>query len=241
MFLHPQTDTGNDTKELASLLPLLEARVFAYDLLRRTFLQEPVQDFLVRLSQNELAMAFPFQEENEDIAQGVQKLATYLKQCSAEGLAQTEYEKLHWEYTRLFIGPYEVAAPPWESVYLNKDKLLFQQETRLVRLAYLKYSFLPLLYQQEADDHIGLECDFMYQLAALAYEKAGANNREALQEVIQDHADFLAEHLLLWVPAFAEKVTAHATTVFYQGAVQVLSGFLAVDALILQELLASKQ
>lgn len=239
MFQHPQTDAGNDTKVLASLLPLLEARVFAYDLLRRTFLQEPVQDFLVRLSQNELAMAFPFQEENENIAQGVQKLAAYLQQCTAEGLAQTEYEKLHWEYTRLFIGPHEVTAPPWESVYLNKDKLLFQQETRLVRLAYLKYAFLPLLYQQEADDHIGLECDFMYQLANLAYEKAEANNSAALQEVIQDQADFLAEHLLLWVPAFAEKVAAHAATGFYQGAVQVLSGFLAVDALILQELSAS--
>ena len=119
MFQHPQTNAGNGTKTLASLLPLLEARVFAYDLLRRTFLQEPVQDFLVRLSQNELAMAFPFQEENEDIAQGVQKLTAYLQQYTAEGLAQTEYEKLHWEYTRLFIGPHEVAAPPWESVYLN--------------------------------------------------------------------------------------------------------------------------
>jgi len=239
MVAHPQTGAGNDTREPVSILPLLEARVFAYDLLRRIFLQEPAQDFLVKLSQNELVLAFPFQEENEDIVQGVQKLAAYLKACSAEGLAQAEYEKLHWEYTRLFIGPHEVAAPPWESVYLNKDKLLFQQETRLVRLAYLKYAFLPLLYQQEADDHIGLECDFMYQLANLAYEKAEANDSTALQEVIQDQAEFLTEHLLLWVPAFAEKVTAHADTVFYQGAVQVLSGFLVVDALILQELSAS--
>lgn len=62
----------------------------------------------------------------------------------------------------MFIGPRELPAPPWESSYLNEDKLLFQEETLQVRMSYLKYNFIPKNYPHEADDHIALELDFMY-------------------------------------------------------------------------------
>jgi TorA maturation chaperone TorD len=128
-------------------------------------------------------------------------------------------------------------APPWESIYLNKDKLLFQEETRRVRLAYLKYDLLPARYQQEADDHVGLECDFMYQLALAACEKNKTFDCLGLRDILQDQSYFLNQHLLRWAPAFSSKVIAHADTGFYQGMAQTLKGFLQVDQLALQELL----
>lgn len=216
--------------------PLLATRVFAYDFLRRTFLTEPSRDYLRSLKENRLAGDFPFQEEEPGIGEGAAKVQDYLNTqdvLSAEG-----YDRLHWDYTRLFIGPYSLPAPPWESVYLNKDKLLFQEETRRVRLAYLKYAFLPKHYQQEADDHLGLELDFMYQLANLTLEKGAAGDQDGFKELLRDQGDFLKQHLLLWVPAFAANVRASADTGFYQGMARILQGFIQIDGLALQELSA---
>ncbi|EHQ90617.1 TorD/DmsD family molecular chaperone [Desulfosporosinus youngiae] len=220
---------------LSTIKPLLETRVFAYDFLRRTFLVEPSQDYLRSLSENQLVSAFPFQEEDPELAEGTAKVQDYLNTqdvLSAEG-----YDRLHWDYTRLFIGPYSLPAPPWESAYLNKDKLLFQEETRRVRLAYLKYGFLPKHYQQEADDHLGLELDFMYQLANLTVEKAVVGDLDGFKELLQDQADFLEQHLLLWVPAFAKNVRLSANTGFYQGMARMLQGFIQIDGRAVKELL----
>ncbi|MCB8816455.1 molecular chaperone TorD family protein [Desulfosporosinus shakirovi] len=74
------------------------------------------------------------------------------------------------EYTRLFIGPTKLPVPPWESVYVSKERLLFQESSLKVRQrqCYLNYNFLPAKYRSEADDHIALELDFMYNLSSLA-------------------------------------------------------------------------
>jgi putative dimethyl sulfoxide reductase chaperone len=218
-----------------NLQPILEMRVFAYDFLRRVFLQEPSQEFLNNLKQQPILQSFPFGNENSDLEQGIHKVQEYLGQHDV-GQA-SEYDTLHWDYTRLFIGPYELPAPPWESIYLNKDKLLFQEETRRVRLAYLKYALLPALYQQEADDHVGLECDFMYQLSLVACEKNKAFDCLGFRDVLQDQSNFLNRHLLRWVPTFSDKVITLANTGFYQGMAQILKGFLQVEQIALQELL----
>lgn len=224
-----------ENQSILPLQPLLEARIFAYDFLRRTYLEEPSKDFLEALSHHQIALAFPFREESEEIAEGTQKVQSYLEQNNV--LSKQGYDKLHWDYTRLFIGPYELPAPPWESAYLNKDKLLFQEETRLVRLAYLKYAFLPKQYLQEADDHLGLELDFMYQLSTMAYEKALAGDYVGFKEILNDQLDFLEQHLLHWIPTFAEKVISHANTEFYQGMAHILRGLLHLDLSALNELL----
>jgi putative dimethyl sulfoxide reductase chaperone len=240
----PKTYEAMDSKSFPiqndsgfSLQPILEARIFAYDFLRRVFLEEPSKDLLRNLIQNQLALVFPFREENFEIAEGTQKVQFYLEEKDI--LTETEYEKLHWDYTRLFIGPYELPAPPWESAYLNKDKLLFQEETRRVRLAYLKYAFLPKHYQQEADDHLGLELDFMYQLSSMAYEKAKVGESKEFKEILNDQMDFLKQHLGQWTPAFTDNVLSHSGTEFYRGMAQILRGYLQIDLIALQELLGS--
>ena len=38
-------------------------------------------------------------------------------------------EDLYWEYRRLFVGPQAKVAPPWGSVYLDKDQVIFGAST----------------------------------------------------------------------------------------------------------------
>lgn len=221
--------------DFAMIKPLLEARIFAYDILRRTFLEEPSREYLKLLSKEGLISTFPFSAEEEEIRVGISQVQNDL--LKYDFLSETTYNRLHWDFTRLFIGPYELQAPPWESAYLNKERLLFQEETLKVRLAYLKYAFLPKHFQQEADDHLGLELDFMYQLSVKALEQCEASGQEALLDILKDQQTFLQEHLLRWVPSFRQNVCQHSDTEFYRGMSCVLHGFLRLDLEALTELL----
>lgn len=73
--------------------------------------------------------------------------------------------QLEVAYGRLFVGPGTIEAAPWESVYLDGDGTLFRPSTLEVRKAYVGQGFIPRNYPHVADDHIGLELDFMRLLA----------------------------------------------------------------------------
>ena len=105
---------------------LIEVRLHTYDLLRRTFWQEPSQEFLQSLIQTEQMASFPFSDESSLIAEGAKDVISYLDELKP--LRDETFDQLHWDYTQLFIGPNKLAAPPWESAYLNEDRLLFQEE-----------------------------------------------------------------------------------------------------------------
>lgn len=51
-----------------------------------------------------------------------------------EGLAEgTKSDALVWEYRRLFVGPLAKPAPPWGSVYTDKDMVVFGASTMQLR------------------------------------------------------------------------------------------------------------
>lgn len=214
--------------------PLLELRLFYYDFLRRTFLMEPTKDFLVFVKNSMIAPDFPLASESGMILEGVQQIKDYLSKNDIQ--SETVCNDLHWEYTRLFIGPYQLPSPPWESTYLNEERLLFQKETLAVRKAYLKYSFLPVEFGHEADDHLGLELDFMFRLSELCLEDNDQNGVD-LRQLLIDQKSFLEEHLLQWVPKFSQDMIQHAETDFYQRMGKILQGFLTLDLEALLELL----
>jgi TorA maturation chaperone TorD len=215
--------------------PLLETRVFVYDVLRRTFLEEPTQEMLAVIMDNKFTETFPFTEENEEIREGIGQIASFLQKHDLR--SEDEYNNLHWDYTRMFIGPDKLPAPLWESSYLNKDRLLFQEQTLEVRQAYLKYQFLPKHFKQEADDHLGLELDFMYQLSELSLNYLQQQNFAKFREVLEDQKMFLRGHLLKWVPELIQKISASANLDFYPGMAKILNGYLTIDLEALEELL----
>jgi TorA maturation chaperone TorD len=219
------------------LQPALAIRIFAYDFLRRTFLHEPAASYLETVAAAGFIEHFPFAGENKAIRQGVHEVQDYLQTNNATD-AKT-YSQLHWDYTRLFIGPYQLPAPLWESAYVSEKRLLFQESTFHVRCEYAQYGFLAPNHHKEADDHLGLELDFMYQLACLASEK-GHEQPAAVREILSTSQLFLTNHLLSWVPALARDIRQHASTGFYRGMASLLTGYLALDDQILGELLSNE-
>lgn len=213
----------------------LNARGFSYELLSRIFLKEP-NDQLLDVLKEGILNSFPFCEEHKLIEEGISDVEGFFKQNDCE-----ISNKLNWDFTRMFIGPYKLKAPLWESAYINKERLLFQTETLLVRREYLKYRLLPVNFGSEADDHLGLELHYLYQLNEMMKESFEKNDIVKVNGMIEDQISFLNDHLLVWVPQLKEKIIEHAKYDFYKGIVKILLGFLMVDKLCLKELLKENQ
>ncbi|MCL6572397.1 MAG: molecular chaperone TorD family protein, partial [Bacillus sp. (in: Bacteria)] len=139
-----------------TLIPLQEAvnifyaRQYAYDILRRFFVEEPTKEYLKPFVQKNMINLFPFKENSEGIQEGINDIKMYLSTHDVIHIDR-DFQELHWDYTRLFVGPFELPTPPWESSYVRKDGLLFQGTTMEIRKYYEKYGMLVSDFNIEAD------------------------------------------------------------------------------------------
>ena len=137
---------------------------------------------------------------------------------------------LTWDFNRLFVGPGEMLAAPWESVYRSKTKLTFQESTLQVRELYERFGVQAPAMHREPDDHLGLELAFVATLSDLAARAAAAADAPQLTKCFETQKDFLQDHLLAWAPGCLELVEKHAETGYYRGAALLGLGSLAESA-----------
>lgn len=130
------------------------------------------------------------------------------------------------DYSRLFLGPFKVLAPPYGSVYFEDGK--FMGISSLAARELYKQEGLDVVLK-EAPDHISVELEFMY-LLSLKEIKARDNSDLPLAASLRDkQASFLQIHLGRWVGDFAEKVVQHAQTDFYRTLGRITRGFVERD------------
>lgn len=70
------------------------------------------------------------------------------------------YLDMHMDHLALFSGP-QPAAAPWESVWREKDRLLFGRKTQEVRDCYREWGIAAERDGHEPEDHLGLELAFI--------------------------------------------------------------------------------
>lgn len=127
------------------------------------------------------------------------------------------------DYQRLFVGPDEILAPLWESIYKTKDKLLFGEIELEVR-RYYNSNGLDVK-ESEPADYFPLQLSFISRLC----NAAGEDNFENINENLAKQRDFLKEHLLSWIPCWVEDVNKNAETQFWVGFVQMTKGWIEND------------
>lgn len=219
MMLH----TDND-------IEYLYARQYAYDLLRRLFIEEPSVDFINYLQQQKAFELFSVIVKEPSVIDAITNIDTWLSERQfAKG--NTDYEDLHWDFTRLFIGPEAPPAPPWGSVYLSRDKLLFQKSTQEVKNIYQANGFNLPSTEIEAADHIGFELDFLYHLSCKICTLLKENRIKTDQfvELIDTQCHFLQTYLLPFSAAFCRNIYNNADTLFYRSISVLLQQFLKTD------------
>jgi len=120
----------------------------------------------------------------------------------AETLRQPSDEALPDAWQRLFIGPWALPAPPWGSVWLDRESVLFGDSTLALRQWMRDNGIAFEMAQNEPEDHFGT----LLLLAAWLAETGRDAEREQL----------LAWHLLPWSTRFLTLFVENAGHPFYR-------------------------
>jgi TorA maturation chaperone TorD len=197
----------------------------AYGFLAKAFYEEPESTFVGFLFDENLFADWPLGSTARFSQTGLDLLGDFGK-----GWEESKLTDLTWDYRRLFVGPDRLKAYPWESVYLGKDHILFDEQTIAVRQLYWQAGLQVSRQRREPEDHIGLELAFMTHLCSQALGAIERSDHAALADHLNTQRDFLRDHLLCWTPAFAQAVIQHADTDYYRGVAYLLLGTLDTAA-----------
>ncbi|MGL1864123.1 MAG: molecular chaperone TorD family protein [Pseudodesulfovibrio sp.] len=119
------------------------------------------------------------------------------------------------DYAKLFVGPFELTAPPFGSVYLEDGHKLMGESTMDVKQIYRLGGLEMSDDFSNPPDHIAAELEFLYFLHV---REAGLRETDTeTADLVQElRKEFLSRHLGAWGIQFAEKVRDNATTEFFQ-------------------------
>lgn len=207
----------------------LSARRYLYELFHTLFGTMPTVEIIDALdldvTQQSFSIALSYAEsDRNEVARFMADLQSSSHSISA----------LQREYSQVFEGPESLPAPPWESVYTNKKRLLFQESTLKVRNIYRAQGLLPALYPHVADDHISLELDYLSHLAQQALNSFEEEREDTYIKSIVASRTFIAEHLSQWIDPFASDISTWKDDSLYASASRVLSLFVHNDGRFLE-------
>lgn len=132
------------------------------------------------------------------------------------------------QYTRLFCGPGKLAAPPWESSYMEAGRKIFQRNTLDVRASYRTQGLRAHAVNKIPDDALSIELGFM---AELAMRMCGSD--ESAHEAYRASANFLETHLGRWAETYARDVEASHVGTFYPLLMTAMASFVQADEKLL--------
>ena len=138
-------------------------------------------------------------------------------------LAQSSAEALRIDYAGLFVGPFELLAPPYGSVYLEEGRRLMGDSTLAVQKMYREAGLT--LDLKEAPDHIAFELEFMHALCLQEAEALQAGNHERACELARRQRDFFRRFLAPWTPGFCRAIRKGTDNVFYTALADCLESF----------------
>ncbi|WP_160721104.1 TorD/DmsD family molecular chaperone [Bacillus sp. USDA818B3_A] len=204
------------------LQPFLLARSNFYQFLHLLF-AEPIDDD--RLT--ELSKAGKFNDLKFD-HEGGKILADFFENMTRNKNVMTEKE----EYRRLFIGPGTLIAPPWESYYRSEEGLLFEEWTFQIRELFHQYGLQNIHENNEPDDSLFLELEFMIFLIHLSLQ---TEETKEIKDLISSQIHLLKDHMTIWIPEFCQRIIDHSNSRLYIGAAMLLKEFLIFDLTSLLE------
>lgn len=129
------------------------------------------------------------------------------------GFTSPAEESLAEAWQRLFIGPDALPSPPWGSVWLDRENVLFGDSTLALRQWMRENQIAFDVQQNEPEDHFGT----LLMLAAWLVE----NGREEACNQL------LAWHLLPWAPRFLAEFIEKANHPFFTALGQLAQQTLA--------------
>ena len=144
-------------------------------------------------------------------------------------------EALILDYSQLFLGPFDILAKPYGSVYLDGEKIVMGDSTMQALELYREGGFDVADDFLEMPDHISVELEFLYLLSFRIGQESDDEERSRL--VALKHR-FLEKHLARWVGKFSAAIRNGSETDFYRLLADLTESFVRED---LKELIEAKK
>jgi TorA maturation chaperone TorD len=152
---------------------------------------------------------------NEEFYEGINLL---------QNLVEDDITEAKFDFNRLFIGPNKLLAPPYESVYIRKERVLMQNETLIIRNFYESAGLTVSKLGKEPDDYIGFELEFIcYLLHNLI------NGEEENVRCLELYVNFMEHHFLKWVQLHCIDVVKHSESKICLGMALILKAFVGQE------------
>jgi TorA maturation chaperone TorD len=132
-----------------------------------------------------------------------------------EAIQEYSDEDLAVEYAILFVGPYELKAPPYGSIYLDQGRRVMGDSTMEVRKMFEEAGLSTDDNFKELPDHISVELEFMYYLIHKEVEALENSEIDKALSLRETQELFLNRFLKPWVPPFCERIKASTDNEFY--------------------------
>lgn len=142
-----------------------------------------------------------------------------------EALSKYTDEELLVNYAKLFVGPYELIAPPYGSVYIDKERKVMGDST-IKTMDFYREAGLEISKDfKELPDHIAVELEFMYYLIFKEVEALGSSDIDAARRYAEMQNRFINSFLGLWINDFCEKIKNGTDNEFYKALADCASTF----------------
>lgn len=146
-----------------------------------------------------------------------------------ESFLSEDIESLKIDHARLFVGPYNLFAPPYGSVYLESEGPIMGDSSMEAKQIYSLMGLTTAIDFKDLPDHICSELEFMYFLAFKEIQAVSDGMEEDVLSLISIQRYFLMKHLGAWVFDFTDNIKKHAKTAFYRNLALTTSAFIEWD------------
>jgi putative dimethyl sulfoxide reductase chaperone len=143
----------------------------------------------------------------------------------SKSLLKLEQDQLLVDYAALFIGPFELPAPPYGSIYLDKNKTIMGDSTMRALKLYQEAGLQ--VEEKEPPDHIAIELEFMSFLCREEIRELARQEKDEARKFYEMRRIFFSSCLNPWVYSFCAAIRTGTDNSFYLSLADCLAGFMA--------------
>ena len=147
--------------------------------------------------------------------------------CRGMELADNSQEELLQEYSAIFLGPFNIPAQPYGSVYLDQGRQLMGDSTMAVKKIYGEAGVQHDI--EGPPDHIAIELEFMSFLEGKIAQTISEVKQADLADYAAIRARFFNRFLASWASQLGQAIVDHATMPFYRGLGLCLLAFIDAE------------
>lgn len=162
---------------------------------------------------------------NDHMKKGLDLVRSFFSKDRSEE-EDSVWDAIEYDFNRLFIGPGRLLAAPYQSIYFNKgnDRTTMSSITEAVRDFYLSEKLEIKNLNQEPDDHIKFELEFISFLLAKCTSSDPVKPWES--ESYEKFKQFKRDHLLKWGFSWSQDIYRNAQSDLFKGIGFLFYGFL---------------